>query len=95
MSKKDQIYSLSEKKPYFISDLLDVEPLQTANGRYRLQGVTPSGKVVSKFIDRAEYDRRKNKKGKKDGDGLLGNLLGLPDGKIPLLSDIPGLGALL
>lgn len=29
-----------------------------------------------------------------EGSGILGNLLGLPNGKVPLLGDIPIVGAL-
>jgi hypothetical protein len=30
----------------------------------------------------------------KDGNGLLGNLLGLPNGRVPVLSDLPLVGGL-
>ena len=80
--KPDEIYSLSEKKIYHISKLTNIEKITTANGRLRVQGITPGGKVVSKFISKEMA-----------GSGLLGNLLGMPDG-IPGLSNLPLIGAL-
>ena len=83
--KQMSIYSLSEKKHYDISLLKNVETIKTANGRYRLQGVTPSGKVVSRFISKQMA-----------GSGLLGNLFQTQNGELwPGSSQIPLLGALL
>ncbi len=57
---------------------------QMKNGRYRLAGTCPNGHKVSQFITKQQAQ----------GSGLLGNLLGMPDGKIPLLSDLPLIGGL-
>lgn len=57
--------------------------VQTANGKYRMTGQCNScGNKKSKFIS------------SQTGQGILGNLLGLPGGKIPMLGDLPILGAL-
>ena len=57
--------------------------LQTTNGKYRMTGKCSScGNKKSKFIS------------SQTGQGILGNLLSLPGGRIPVLSDIPLLGAL-
>ncbi len=49
------------------------------NGRYRFAGTCPNGHNVSQFVTKQQTQ----------GSGLLGNLLGMPDGKIPLLNDLP------
>lgn len=58
--------------------------VQTKNNRYRLTGqCTSCGTMKSQFISQQH------------ANGLLGNLLGFPGGKIPGLSNIPVLGNLL
>lgn len=54
----------------------------TKNGRYYLSGTcTSCGRKKSRFISMK-------------GHGLIGKALGLKNGKIPILGDIPLLGAL-
>jgi len=60
----------------------DIHVVKTANGKYRITGKCPNGHKVSQFIS------------SRHGEGLLGNLLGMPGGKIPVLSDIPLLGSI-
>lgn len=76
------IYCLADKRHYPISELEGVKVLQS-NGRSRIVGVTPSGHKVSRFISKQMA-----------GSGLIGKALGMPDGKIPVLGDIPLLGML-
>jgi hypothetical protein len=58
--------------------------VQTANGRYRIEAVCDDcGSKKSKFVSN------------QIGQGLLGKLLNLPGGKVPLLGSIPLLGDLL
>lgn len=62
---------------------------KTSNGRpllYAKCGQCNSGKT--KFVSKKDFQEGQQ------GSGLLGNLLKLPGGKIPLLSDIPLLGML-
>ena len=55
------------------------------NGRmYQTGTCTVCGKGKSMFVSR----------GGRRGDGLIGNVLGLPNGKIPILGDIPLIGGL-
>ena len=55
------------------------------NGRmYQTGTCTVCGKGKSMFVPR----------GGRRGDGLIGNALGLPNGKIPILGDIPLIGGL-
>ena len=55
------------------------------NGRmYQTGTCTVCKKGKSKFVSGSS--RR--------GDGLIGNVLGLPNGKIPILGDIPLIGGL-
>ena len=55
------------------------------NGRmYQTRTCTVCGKGKSTFVPR----------GGRLGDGLIGNVLGLPNGKIPILGDIPLIGGL-
>ena len=55
------------------------------NGRMCQTGTcTVCGKGKSTFVSR----------GSRRGDGLIGNVLGLPNGKIPILGDIPLIGGL-
>jgi len=58
--------------------------IQTSNGRYRLTGqCTNCGSTKSRFVSQQH------------ASGLLGNLLKLPGGKIPILGDIPLIGNIL
>jgi hypothetical protein len=76
-----KIYSLSEKRHYDISELSGVKVVKSGN-RHRIVGVTPGGKSVSRFLSKEMA-----------GSGLLGSLIGMPDG-IPGLSTLPIIGAL-
>jgi len=59
--------------------------IKTKNNRMRLAGTCPyCHHNVSRFISNAEAH----------GSGLLGSLLGMPNGKVPLLSDLPLVGGL-
>ena len=59
------------------------------NGRmYQTGTCTVCGKGKSTFIS------RDGRTGSRRGDGLIGNVLGLPNGKIPILGDIPLIGGL-
>ena len=59
------------------------------NGRmYQTGTCTVCGKGKSMFVSGGS--RRKGRR----GDGLLGKALGLPNGKIPFLGDIPLIGGL-
>lgn len=63
---------------------------QTGNGRFKVNGICAScGHKKSRFVSKADVMSGQR------GQGLLGNLLGLPGGKIPGLSQIPLLGNLL
>lgn len=96
-----QIYCLADKKHYSINQLNNVDVQGYVQGkegmewmsvnnlkgkqakRFRIVGQTPSGKMVSRFISKEVA-----------GSGILGKLFGLPNGEIPLLSQIPLVGAL-
>ena len=59
------------------------------NGRmYQTGTCTVCGKGKSMFVSGSS--RQKGRR----GDGLIGNVLGLPNGKIPILGDIPLIGGL-
>jgi hypothetical protein len=56
----------------------------TKNNKYRVVGkCSECGITKSTFTS------------KRTGDGILGKLLGLPNGKVPILSDIPLIGSLI
>lgn len=56
---------------------------QTKNGKYRMSGkCSECNSAKSRFVSR------------QTGEGLLGKLFGAPGGKIPLLGDLPLVGAL-
>lgn len=58
--------------------------IKTKNNRYLLTGIcSVCAMKKTSFIS------------KKTGEGLLGKLLGLPNGKVPILSDIPIIGKLI
>ncbi len=77
---KVMIYCVIDKKK--LPCTVHVERMR--NGRYRFAGTCPNGHKVSQFVTRAEAQ----------GSGLLGNLLGLPNGRVPVLSDLPLIGGL-
>ncbi len=54
------------------------------NGRYRFAGTCPNGHNVSQFVTKQQAQ----------GSGLLGNLLGLPNGCVLVLSNLPLIGGL-
>ena len=59
------------------------------NGRmYQTGTCTVCGKGKSMFVS------QDGRTGSRRGDGLIGNVLGLPNGKIPILGDIPLIGGL-
>ena len=61
--------------------------VRTKNNRVALSGAcSRCGTKMFRFIGKNELQ---------SGSGLLGKLLGLPGGKIPVLSNIPLIGALL
>ena len=63
------------------------------NGRmYQTGTCTVCGKGKSMFV--SEDGRTGGRKSGRRGDGLFGNALGLPNGKIPILGDIPLIGGL-
>jgi len=67
-----------------VTETTHAQVAKTKNGRYRLHGhCADCGSKKSKFVNQ------------QTGEGLLGKLLGLPNGKIPILSDIPLIGAIL
>jgi hypothetical protein len=62
---------------------------RTINGRPLLYGKCKhcnGGKT--KFLSKSEFQSSQK------GEGILGNLLGLPGGKVPILSSLPLIGAL-
>jgi hypothetical protein len=75
-------YCLSEKRHVKI---LNPQYVKTRKGTVRVSGTDEAGHKVSRFISKKEIE----------GSGILGKLLGMPDGKIPIVSDIPIIGALL
>jgi len=62
----------------------DAKVIETANHRYRLTGIDQYGHHTSQFISRNAAH----------GSGLIGQLLGMPGGKIPILSDLPMIGSI-
>ena len=61
--------------------------VRTTNNRVALSGKCNKCKTkMFRFVGKNELQ---------NGSGLLGKLLGLPGGKIPVLSNIPLIGALL
>lgn len=77
------VYCLPERRHYKVSELKNAK-MVTSGKRYRIVGMTPSGYTVSRFISKNEAQ----------GSGLIGQALGMPGGKIPILGDIPLLGML-
>lgn len=65
------------------TDTKNIHHVTLKNGTHAIQGnCAICGTKKTRFIS------------KKQGEGLLGSLLGLPDGKIPLLGDLPIVGQL-
>ena len=68
-------------KGAFVS-VKDPKYVKIPSKRFRVIGITPGKKTVSKFISKETA-----------GSGLIGSLIGMPDG-IPGLSSLPIIGAL-
>jgi Domain of unknown function (DUF5679) len=78
-----KMYCLKCKGPTDTRDAHIVKIMVKGHERHSLTGTCAvCGTKKSRFVSNQV------------GEGILGSLLGLPGGKIPLLSDIPLLGAL-
>lgn len=67
----------------------DLKLAKTKNNRPVVKGTCSTcGRKKCKFLSKNQFQE-----GQK-GEGILGNLLKLPGGKIPFLSDLPLVGAL-
>jgi len=81
--KQDMSHPITCMKCRKVTETQNASGIVTANGRYRMHGqCIHCGTNKSKFVSRQH------------AEGILGNLFGLPGGKIPILSDIPLVGAL-
>ncbi|HRP36662.1 MAG TPA: DUF5679 domain-containing protein [Candidatus Dojkabacteria bacterium] len=84
MSGKKKNVSMFCVKCKEMTATTNAKVVQTKNNRYRLTGnCTICGTNKSKFVS------------SQTANGLLGSLLGLPGGKVPILSSIPLVGDLL
>ena len=82
----DEIFCVQCKKSYKLKNISDKHFVKTKNHRLRLVGKCPLGHNISKFVSKEMAN----------GSGLLGKLLGMPNGElIPGDSNIPIIGALL
>lgn len=83
MNKKSDSYPMYCVKCKVVTPSKNIQVKKTNNDRYRMIGVCGKcGINKSKFISSQK------------GEGLLGKLFGAPGGKIPLLGDLPLIGAL-
>lgn len=88
MGKRTKKQQLSDASIYCVkckqhTPTSNAHVVRTKNKLYRLTGKCEvCGTMKSKFLS------------KNQGEGILGNLLGAPGGKLPILGDIPILGAL-